>query len=68
MCCLIYENRIYEEFKAGLPRIGERVRLREGPGRVRKYNIFENAFLVELEFLSARERLSSYPIESLIRY
>ncbi len=49
MCCLIYENRIYEEFKAGLPRIGERVRLREGSGRVRKYNIFENAFLVELE-------------------
>jgi cell fate regulator YaaT (PSP1 superfamily) len=49
MCCLIYENRVYEEFKAGLPRIGERVRLREGPGRVRKYLIFENAFTVELE-------------------
>jgi cell fate regulator YaaT (PSP1 superfamily) len=49
MCCLIYENRIYVEFKAGLPRIGERVRLREGAGRVRKYNIFENAFTVELE-------------------
>jgi len=49
MCCLIYENRTYEEFKAGLPRIGERVRLREGSGRVRKYNIFENTFAVELE-------------------
>jgi cell fate regulator YaaT (PSP1 superfamily) len=49
MCCLLYENRTYEEFKAGLPRIGERVRLREGSGRVRKYNIFENAFTVELE-------------------
>ncbi len=49
MCCLVYENRIYEEFKSGLPRIGERVRLREGTGRVRKYNIFENAFTVEME-------------------
>jgi cell fate regulator YaaT (PSP1 superfamily) len=49
MCCLIYENRTYEEFKAGLPRIGERVRLREGSGRVRKYNIFESTFSVELE-------------------
>jgi cell fate regulator YaaT (PSP1 superfamily) len=49
MCCLIYENRVYEEFKAGLPRIGEKVRLRDGPGRVRKYLIFENAFTVELE-------------------
>ena len=25
-------------------------------------------FVVELEFLGARERLDSYPIESLIRY
>ena len=49
MCCLIYENRVYEEFKAGLPRLGERVRLREGAGRVRKYLIFENSFTVELE-------------------
>jgi cell fate regulator YaaT (PSP1 superfamily) len=49
MCCLIYENRVYEEFKAGLPRIGERVRLREGSGRVRKYNIFEDTFTVEIE-------------------
>src|SRR5512134_1279048 len=49
MCCLGYEARGYEEFKQGLPRIGEKVRVREGVGRVRKYNIFEDAFTVELE-------------------
>jgi hypothetical protein len=49
MCCLGYENRVYEEFKQGLPRIGEKVRVREGVGRVRKYNIFEDAFTVEIE-------------------
>ena len=49
MCCLGYEARVYEEFKRGLPRIGEKVRVREGVGRVRKYNIFEDAFTVEIE-------------------
>jgi hypothetical protein len=49
MCCLGYESRIYEEFKRGLPRIGERVNLRAGTGRVRKYHVFDNAFSVELE-------------------
>jgi cell fate regulator YaaT (PSP1 superfamily) len=49
MCCLGYENRVYDEFKQGLPKIGEKVRLHEGLGRVRKYNIFEDSFTVELE-------------------
>jgi hypothetical protein len=49
MCCLGYESRVYEEFKRGLPRIGEKVRVRDGVGRVRKHNIFEDAFTVELE-------------------
>ena len=49
MCCLGYEARVYEEFKRGLPRIGEKIRVREGVGRVRKYNIFEDSFTVEIE-------------------
>jgi cell fate regulator YaaT (PSP1 superfamily) len=49
MCCLGYEARVYEEFKRGLPRIGEKVRVREGVGRVRKHNIFEDSFTVEIE-------------------
>jgi cell fate regulator YaaT (PSP1 superfamily) len=49
MCCLGYETRVYEDFKRGLPKIGERVRVREGAGRVRKYHLFEDAFTVELE-------------------
>ena len=32
MCCLGYEARVYEEFKRGLPKLGERVRVREGVG------------------------------------
>ena len=49
MCCLGYEARVYEEFKRGLPKLGERVRVREGTGRVRKHNLFADAFTVELE-------------------
>jgi len=49
MCCLGYEARVYEEFKRGLPRLGEKVRVREGVGRVRKHNIFEDSFTVEIE-------------------
>jgi cell fate regulator YaaT (PSP1 superfamily) len=49
MCCLGYETRVYEDFKRGLPKIGEKIRLAEGVGRVRKYNLFEDAFTVELE-------------------
>jgi len=49
MCCLGYETRAYEEFKRGLPKVGEKVRLREGVGRVRKHNLFEDSFTVEIE-------------------
>jgi cell fate regulator YaaT (PSP1 superfamily) len=49
MCCLGYETRVYEEFKRGLPKVGEKVRLREGMGRVRKHNLFDDSFTVEIE-------------------
>ena len=42
MCCLKYENDIYNELKKGMPNVGERVRTPDGVGVVTDINILEN--------------------------
>ena len=42
MCCLKYENDIYNELKKGMPNVGERVRTPDGIGVVTDINILEN--------------------------
>ena len=42
MCCLKYENDIYNELKKGMPNVGERVRTSDGVGVVTDINILEN--------------------------
>ena len=40
MCCLKYENDIYQELKKGLPTQGEIVNAPDGPAKVTEVNIF----------------------------
>lgn len=48
MCCLKYENDIYMELRKGLPDNGEKVKTRDGMGKVIETNILESKVKVRL--------------------
>ncbi|MBO8127826.1 MAG: stage 0 sporulation family protein [Peptococcaceae bacterium] len=48
MCCLKYENDIYDEAKKEYPEPGTKVKTPEGEGRVTAMNIFKGTVSVEL--------------------
>ena len=47
-CCLAYEHQVYEQLKAGLPRVGTPVDTAFGPGLVKRQEILAEAVVVEL--------------------
>lgn len=49
MCCLKYENEVYEEAKHNFPEVGTMVRTSVGMARVIGYNIFRNTVTVEVK-------------------
>jgi cell fate regulator YaaT (PSP1 superfamily) len=49
MCCLGYEYNTYREFTKGLPREGDKVRTKDGPGRVINVNVLKREVTAELE-------------------
>lgn len=48
MCCLTYEQPVYEELKCCLPKCGKRVITEKGPGKVVKLKILEGTVMVKL--------------------
>lgn len=48
MCCLKYENDVYLELRKGLPDVGEKVKTRDGFGKVVETNILESKVKVRL--------------------
>ncbi len=48
LCCLAYEYKTYAEIKKGLPKLGKRVKTREGEGKVIRHNSLRNTFIVSL--------------------
>jgi len=48
MCCLRFEDCIYEELKKDLPQRGSKVETPEGPGTVLDYDILKQTLLVDL--------------------
>ncbi|MDI6906982.1 MAG: stage 0 sporulation family protein [Thermoanaerobacterales bacterium] len=49
MCCLKYENEVYEDAREECPEAGARVKTPEGEGRVTGVNIFKHTVSVELK-------------------
>lgn len=49
MCCLQYEYETYKELKKDLPKLGKKVELPEGKGKVIRQNIFDRTITVLLE-------------------
>ena len=48
LCCLKYENDIYFEMKKGIPKVGDKVDIPQGSGKVISVNLFKNSYVVEL--------------------
>ncbi|MCX8023225.1 MAG: signal peptidase II [Syntrophorhabdaceae bacterium] len=49
MCCLSYEFDMYMEYKKDFPKIGKKVSLPQGQGKVVKHNTLSSSITVELE-------------------
>ena len=48
MCCLKYENDIYNELKKGMPDVGERIKTPDGIGKVVETVLLEDKIKVRL--------------------
>lgn len=49
MCCLSYEYEMYLEYKKGFPKLGKRVKIAQGEGKVVKHNSLFSTITVELD-------------------
>jgi cell fate regulator YaaT (PSP1 superfamily) len=49
MCCLTFEHPIYQELRRHLPRLGKRVKLPEGEGKIIRYNLIRQTMTLEMD-------------------
>ncbi len=49
MCCLQYEYEVYREHKKDMPKLGKKIELPEGKGKVIRQNVMERTITVLLE-------------------
>lgn len=49
MCCLSYEHKCYKESAKGMPRVGQRIKTKEGPAKVVDVNYLKRITTAELE-------------------
>jgi cell fate regulator YaaT (PSP1 superfamily) len=49
MCCLSYEYDMYVEYKKGFPKLGKRIKIPQGEGKVVKHNTLASSITIELE-------------------
>jgi cell fate regulator YaaT (PSP1 superfamily) len=49
MCCLTYEYASYQEIRKSLPRVGKRLRVPEGEGKIIRYNLIRSTITLEME-------------------
>jgi cell fate regulator YaaT (PSP1 superfamily) len=49
MCCLVYEYASYQEIRKSLPRVGKRIQIPEGEGKIIRYNLIRATVTLEME-------------------
>jgi len=49
MCCLSYEHKCYKEYAKGLPKLSQRIKTKDGQGKVIDVNYLKRVASVELE-------------------
>jgi cell fate regulator YaaT (PSP1 superfamily) len=48
MCCLTYENETYKKLKQDMPKLGKKVMLKEGQGKIIRQNVLKGTVTVKL--------------------
>ena len=48
MCCLTYEHEYYEKIKKDLPKIGKKVRTRDGEGKIVRQNVLKETLTIAI--------------------
>ncbi|MGQ9688974.1 MAG: PSP1 domain-containing protein [Desulfobaccales bacterium] len=62
MCCLTYEHSVYQELRRHLPRLGKRVKIPAGEGKIIRYNLLRQTVTLEMdEGLELELSLSQLP-------
>lgn len=65
MCCLTFEHVFYEEAKKNLPKIGKKIKIPQGEGKVIRQNVLKETLTVALESGEEVElRASEVQVES----
>jgi len=49
MCCLTFEYATYQQIRKSLPKVGKRIQLPEGEGKIIRYNLIRETVTVEME-------------------
>lgn len=49
MCCLTHENQTYKSCKSEMPRLGKKITLNEGQGKVVRQNVLKTSVVIRLE-------------------
>jgi len=49
MCCLSYEHEFYKKSMEGLPRVGDKIKTKDGAGKVISVNVIKRMAVVQLE-------------------
>jgi cell fate regulator YaaT (PSP1 superfamily) len=49
MCCLTYEYSSYQELRKSLPKVGKRLQVTEGEGKIIRYNFIRETVTLEME-------------------
>lgn len=68
MCCLKYENDIYNELRKGMPEVGEKIKTRDGMAKVMETNLLQNVVKARLIDQEATEDSDEKLSSELITY
>ncbi len=49
MCCLTFENEVYQEFKAQFPQMGKTVRTKDYSGKIVRFNYLHRRVALRME-------------------
>jgi len=49
MCCLTFENDTYKKLKRKMPKLGKKITIEEGRGKVVRQNVLKESITVRLE-------------------
>jgi cell fate regulator YaaT (PSP1 superfamily) len=49
MCCLTFENETYKSLKRDMPKLGKKVNLKEGAGKVVRQNVLKETVTIRME-------------------